>query len=312
MAGVAGLVTPAVAQERYPSRPVRMILPVGVGGLTDAVGRILAERMGGVLGTPMVPENVVGAGSTLGALALLRSPADGYAIMTVTNNHPVMQALYPNFPYDPVTAFSPIALTTRQAFLLTVHPDVPARDMPTFLAWLRQQKDAVNFGAGTPGTTNNMAAELLKHTMGLEFTIVPYRTSPAAVQDLVAGRVQAMIETPTLMGPLVQAGQLRALAISSAERSDAWPDVPTLRESGVTDFDVTAWQAMLVRPETPPAMQAALRQAAVEVLADPVTKERLSRIGVEIWPDTSPEAATAHMRAEVARWLPLAARMRPG
>ncbi len=301
-----------MAQERYPSRPIRMILPVGVGGLTDAVGRILAERMGGVLGVPIVPENVVGAGSTLGALALLRSPADGYAIITVTNNHPVMQALYPNFPYDPVTAFAPIALTTRQAFLVTVHPDVPARDMPGFLAWLRERKDAVNFGAGTPGTTNNMATELLKHTMGLEFAVVPYRTSPAAVQDLLAGRVQAMIETPTLMAPLVQAGQLRALAITSAERSAAFPDLPTLREAGVADYEVTAWQAMLMRPEVPPAVQSVLQQAAGVVLADPVTRERMGRIGVEICPDTSAAATVAHMRAEVARWMPLAGRLRAG
>jgi tripartite-type tricarboxylate transporter receptor subunit TctC len=157
-----------------------MILPVSVGGLTDAVGRILADGLSGALGRPVVPENVVGAGSTLGALALLRSPPDGNTLLTATNNHPVMRELYPNFPYDPITAFAPIALAARQNFILAVHTDVPATDIPSLITWLRAQREKVNYGAGTPGTTNFMAGELLKESLGLEFTIVPYRASAAA------------------------------------------------------------------------------------------------------------------------------------
>jgi tripartite-type tricarboxylate transporter receptor subunit TctC len=305
----AGLAQKARAQERFPARPIRMILPVSVGGLTDAVGRILAEQVGGVLGRVVVPENVVGAGSTLGALALLRAPADG-TLMVATNNHPVMHELYPNFPHDPVTAFAPIALAARQSFLLAVHTDVPARDVPELLAWLRRQGGSVNYGAGTPGTTNAMAGELLKLAMGLDFTIVPYRASAAAVQDLAAGRLQMTIETPTMLRPLVEAGRVRALAISAAARSPDWPDLPTLQEVGVPGYEVTAWQILLTRPDIPPEAMDTLRHAARTTLVDPTTVERLRRIGVETWPDSSPEAALAHLRAEVARWAPVAAKIR--
>jgi tripartite-type tricarboxylate transporter receptor subunit TctC len=309
-AGAAALAGRAAAQERFPSRPLKMILPVSVGGLTDAVGRILSEQLSGVLGRPVVPENVVGAGSTLGALALLRAPADGYSIMCATNNHPVMHELYPNFPHDPVTAFAPVALAARQTFVLAVHTDVPARDVPELIAWLRRQGSAVNYGAGTPGTTNAMAGELLKIALGLDFTIVPYRASAGAVQDLAAGRLQMTIETPTMLRPLIDAGRLRPLAVSSAGPSPDWPGLPSLQQAGVKDYEVTAWQALLVRPETPPDILAALQAAARTALADPQTMERLQRIGVETWPDTSPAAALAHLRAEVVRWAPVAQRIK--
>ncbi|MEO3475084.1 tripartite tricarboxylate transporter substrate-binding protein [Roseomonas sp. CAU 1739] len=304
--------TRALAQDAYPNRPLRMILPVGPGGLTDAVGRILAEQIAVPLGRPLVPENLPGAGSTLGALALLRAPADGYALMTATNNHPVMNLLYPNFPYDPATAFAPVALAARQTFMLVVHKDVPATDMPTFLAWLRREGAGVNYGGGTPGTTNAMAGELLKATLGLDFTMVPYRITAAAIQDLVAGRMHMTIDTPTVLQPLVEAGALRALATSGAQRGAPDPSLPTLAESGVDGFDVSAWQILYARPDVPPDILARLRAAAREALANPTTKERLARIGVETWPDSSPEAAEAHLRTEVARWTPLAARLRAG
>jgi tripartite-type tricarboxylate transporter receptor subunit TctC len=302
----------ASAQEAFPNRPLRMILPVGAGGLTDAVGRILAEQISGQLGRPVVPENMPGAGSTLGALALLRSPADGYTLMTATNNHPVMQLLYPNFPHDPVAAFAPLALAARQTFMLVVHRDVPVTDMPSLVAWLRREGSAVNYGAGTPGTTNAMAGELLKAMLGLDFTIVPYRVTANAIQDLAAGRMHMTIDTPTVLKPLVEAGMLRALATSGAERTRTEPDLPTLQEVGVAGFDVSAWQIVYVRPDTPPAILAALRSAAQQALADPATAARLARIGVETWPDTSPAAAEAHLKAEVARWTPLASRIRAG
>lgn len=308
----ATIASPALAQERFPARPVRMILPVSVGGVTDAVGRILSDQMGTMLGRPVVPENVVGAGSTLGSLALLRAPADGYSIMTATNNHPVMHLPYPNFPHDPVAAFAPIALTSRQAFLVAVHNDVPGRDVPGLIAWLRAQGSAVNYGAGTPGTTNAMAGELLKFALDLDFTIVPYRASAAAVQDLAAGRMQMTIDTPTTLRPLIDAGLIRPIAISSLDRSPDYPTLPSLHEAGVTGFDVTAWQMILARPDLPPAIMATVVDAARRMMTDPVTTERLKRIGVDTWPDTSPEAALAHLRAEVARWAPVAARIKLG
>jgi tripartite-type tricarboxylate transporter receptor subunit TctC len=249
---------PAAAQEAYPNRPVRLIIPVGVAGVTDIVGRVIAEHMSVTLGRPVVPENIVGAGSTVGAAAFQRTAADGYTIFIGTNNHPVMQAIYPNFPYDPVRDFLPLALVGRQPFVLAVHPDVPARDVAGLLTWLRQQGQAANYGSANPGATNHMAGELLRQRTGVNFTIVPYRTAANAVQDLVAGRMQLSIDSPSMMAPLIRDGRLRALAVSGAERSEQMPELPTLQEAGVPGYDLTAWQVLFARPGTPPEILAVL------------------------------------------------------
>jgi tripartite-type tricarboxylate transporter receptor subunit TctC len=301
--------SPALAQTKFPDRPVRMVIPVGVGGVTDIVGRILAEHMSATLGRPVVPENIVGAGSTVGAAAFHRAPADGHTILIGTNNHPVMKAVYPNFPHDPVEDFLPFCLVGRQPFVLAVHPDVPARDVPGLLAWLRQQGAAANYGSANPGATNHMAGELLKQRADVTFTIVPYRTAANAVQDLVAGRMQLSIDSPSMMAPLIRDGRLRALAVSGAARSALFPDLPSLQEAGVAGYELTAWQVLFARPGAPAEPLAALEDAARRAVADPGVKARLLASGVETWPDPSPAAAAAHVRAEVARWAPIVAAM---
>jgi len=303
------LAPPAFAQAPYPNRPIRMIIPVGVGGATDIVGRILAEQMGTILGRPVIPENVVGAGSTIGAAAFQRTAADGYTIFIATNNHPVMKAIYRDFPFDPITDFVPICLAARQPSVLVVHPSVPAQDVPQLLAWLRQQRDAANYGSTFPGATNYVAGALFRHLAGLEFTTVPYRTAALAVQDLVAGRVQFTIDSPMMLAPLMREGRLRGLAVSGTERSEIMPGLPTIAESGVAGYELTAWQALFVRPGTPPDAQAALTDAARRAVADPGVRARLLLNASEVWPDSSPEAAAAHVREQVARWAPMVAQM---
>lgn len=297
---------------RFPDRPLRLVIPVGVGGVTDIVGRILADHMGTTLGRPVVPENVVGAGSTVGALAFHRAAADGYTIFIGTNNHPVMKAIYPNFPLDPVTDFVPLCLVGRQPFILAVNPEVPVRDVPGLLAWLHQQGATANYGSANPGATNHMAGELLKQLGGVTFTIVPYRTAANAVQDLVAGRVQLSIDSPSMMAPLIRDGRLRALAVTGATRSPQFPELPALAEAGVAGYALTAWQVLFARPSTPPEVLAVLEDAARRAMADPGVRARLAAANVETWPDPSPAAAAAHVQAEVARWVPIAAAITPG
>ena len=303
------LASPALAQERFPSRPLRLIIPVGVGGVTDVVGRILAEAMAQRLGKPVVPEAIPGAGSRVGAAAFMRLPADGYSFFIGTNNHPVMKAMDKDFAFDPVTDFVPFCLAGRQPFMLAVHPSVPAQDLPGLLAWLRQQKDAANYGATNPGASNHLAGELFKQLSGMEFTVVPYRTAANAVQDLVAGRMNFTIDSPTMLRPLMQDGRVRGLAVTGADRSEMLPGLPTISESGVPGYDMTAWQVLFAKPGTPPEALAVLTETARQVVTDPVVKERLLRAGVETWPDPSPAAAMAHVQAEVARWAPIVARM---
>ncbi|GGG23589.1 MFS transporter [Caldovatus sediminis] len=310
LAAAAGpLARPARGQERYPSRPVRLIIPVGVGGVTDVVGRIYAEHMQGTLGRPVVVENIPGAGSRVGAAAFHRAPADGYTIMIGTNNHPVMRAIDPNFPLDPVTDFLPFALVGRQPFVLAVHPDVPAQDVASLLAWLREKGEAANFGAANPGATNHLAGELFRKLSGATYTFIPYRTAANAVQDLVAGRMQLTIDSPTMLAPLMRDGRVRGLAVSSAVPSDLVPGLPSIQGAGIGGYEVTAWQVLFARPGTPPEIVARLEEAAGRAAADPELRRRLANASVETWPDPSAAAAAAHVRAEVERWVPLVTAM---
>ncbi len=293
---------PGRSQDRFPNRPVRLVIPVGVAGATDIVGRILAEQMGLLLGRPVVVENIAGAGSTIGAAAFLRAPADGYTLYLGTNNHPIMQAVRPEFPHDPVRDFEAIALIARQPNVLTVHPAVPAPDVAALLAWLRGQKDAANYGSTFPGATNHLAGELLKSLAGLEYTIVPYRTAANAVQDLVAGRVQFTIDSPMMLAPLIREGRLRGLAVTGAERTDLLPGLPTLAEAGVPGYELTAWQVLFVKPGTAPEVVAVLADAARRAVADPGVQQKLRQNSAEVWPDASPAAAAALVRSETERW----------
>jgi tripartite-type tricarboxylate transporter receptor subunit TctC len=306
---LAALASPALAQSGYPNRALRLIIPVGVAGATDIVGRIVAEQLGQVLGRPVICENIAGAGSTIGASALHRAPADGYTLFIGTNNHPVMQAIRRDYPYNPITDFTPFCLVARQPSVLAISPDVPARDVAELMAWLRTRGDAVNYGSTFPGATNHLAGELLKHLAHVNFTIVPYRTAALAVQDLVAGRVDLTIDSPMMLAPLIREGRLRGLAVSGAERTDLLPGLPTLMESGVGGYELTAWQALFVRPGTPPDILAVLTDAAKRTMEDPGVREKLRSNSAEVWPDSSPAAAAAHVRAEVERWGPLVAQI---
>jgi tripartite-type tricarboxylate transporter receptor subunit TctC len=303
------LAAPARAQDRFPTRPIRLVIPVGVGGVTDIVGRIMAEALSPILGQPVVPENVVGAGSAIGAAAFARLPADGYAIMIGTINHALIRAMNPSFAYDPVADFRPFALVSRQPFLLAVNPAVPARNVPELIAWLRTEGDTVNFGSTNPGAANHLAGELLKQIAGLNFTIVPYRTAVLAVQDLVAGRVQLTIDSPSMLMPLAQEGRVRSLAVSSGDVSALLPGVPSLSQA-VPGYDLTAWHVLFARPGTPAPVLATLEAAAARALADPAVQQRLRRAGVDTWPDSSPAAAQRLVREEVERWAPVGARIR--
>lgn len=298
------LAAPALAQ----GRPLRLIIPVGVAGVTDVVGRILADAMGPLLGRVVVPENLAGAGSTVGAAAFHRAAADGNTLFIGTNNHPVMRAVYPTFPLDPITDFTPLSLVGQQPFALAVHPGVPANTVPELLAWLRREGDGANYGAANPGATNHMAGEMLKQLSGADFTVVPYRTAANAVQDLLAGRMQVTIDSPTLLTPLARDGRVRLLAVSSPQRSALLPGLPSLAEF-LPGYSLTGWQILFSRPGNPAEADAAARDAARLALRDPAVRGRLVGANVDVWPDSSPAAAAAFLAAEVARWAPIVARM---
>jgi tripartite-type tricarboxylate transporter receptor subunit TctC len=299
----------ARAQTLFGDRPMRMIVPVAVAGASDIAARIVADAMTPLVGRQIVAENIAGAGSTLGANTFQQTPADGQTIYVATNNHALMKLVYPQFAYDPLVDFVPIALLTRQPFVLGVHESVPAKSVPEFIAWLRQKGAAANCGAAAPGAANYMAAELFRLHAGVDFTIVPYRAAAASAQDLAAGRLDFTIDSPTLLTPLVAQGKVRALAVTIAGGSTLLPGLPGLKEAGVPDYDNAIWTIMFVRPGTPEPAMTALRAAAARALADPTVRQRLATAGFETWPDATPAAATALLKSEVARWTPIVARL---
>jgi tripartite-type tricarboxylate transporter receptor subunit TctC len=295
----APLARPALAQA---PRPLRVVVPFGVGGLTDVVARILAEFMSPALGRPMVIENQGGAGSTIGAATAARAAPDGNTIMVGSVGHAAMKALYPNFPFDPIESYAPVALVTRQPFVVAVHPGVPATDVPSFLAWLRRRNGEANLGTAGIGATSHLSAELLRKLAGVAFTVVPYRTTPQGVSDLTAGRVDFMVDSQTLLAPLMADNRVRGLAVTSAQRSTMLPALPTLAEAGVPGYDSSAWNGIYAPAGTPEAAIRPIAAAAAAAVRDPATRARLSAAGVDAFEDASPEALAAHLRVEVAKW----------
>ncbi|MGG5808106.1 Bug family tripartite tricarboxylate transporter substrate binding protein [Falsiroseomonas sp. CW058] len=295
------LASPALAQPR----PLRVVVPFAVGGLTDVVARILMEFMGPALGRPTVIDNQGGAGSTIGAASAARAAPDGNTIMVGSVGHAAMKALYANFAFDPIESFAPVALTTRQPFVVVVHPSVPATDVPGFLAWLRARGGEANFGTAGIGATSHLSAELLRKMAGVSFTVVPYRGTPQGVADLTAGRVDFMMDSQTLLAPLMADGRVRGLAVTSAQRSTMLPALPTLSEAGVPGYDSSAWNGIYAPAGTPEAAIRPIAEAAARAVRDPATLRRLADAGVDVFEDTSPEALARHLRVEVAKWSEL-------
>lgn len=294
----------ARAQAPFPSRPIRVVVPFAAGGIIDVVARIVAEPLSRKLGQPVVIENTPGAGSTIGARAVARAPADGHTLLLNGAAHGVIPALYPDAGIDPVTDFAPVALLGEQPFVVAVHPSVPARDVPSLLAWLRSRNGDATFATTGIGAASHLAGELLKKLAGVDFTIVQYRGTPAAVTDFVAGRVEFMIDSQTLLAPMMQDGRARGLAVTTARRSRLLPDLPTLQEAGVAGYETSSWQALYAPAATPLEITRAISAATLEVLADPAVQQRYAERGVEPRPGDG-AALRNFLKAEMDRWLPI-------
>ncbi|MDB5411747.1 MAG: hypothetical protein JWR10_82 [Rubritepida sp.] len=292
------LATRALAQ----TRSIRVIVPFGAGGIIDVAARILMEPMGQLLGQTMVIENQPGGGATIGARTVARAAPDGQTLLVSGAAHAVMAALYTDAP-DPAREFAPITLISQQPFLLTVHPSVPARDLPGFLAWLRTRGDRATFATTGVGAASHLAGELLKKLAGVDFTVVPYRGTPQAVTDLTAGRVDFMIDSQTLLAPLAQDGRVVSLAVTTSTRSAMLPDLPSIADV-VPGFESSSWQGMYAPAGTPAPVLARLASAAEAALAQPATQRRLADSGLQPMP-TGPAALTRFLAAETERWVPI-------
>ncbi len=303
---VALLAGPARADEPYPTRPVRLVVAYGAGGAIDVVARIVAEGMATTLGKPVVIENKPGASGTIAADLVAHSPADGYTLLVTGTAHAVMKVLQPDATVDAKRDFLPVSHLGNMPFVLAVNPQFQAKDFPGFLAYLKANPGKANFGSAGPGSSSDLAVLLFAKMTGLDFVRVQYRSTPAAMNDLVAGQITFMLDSQNVLAPQVQAGALRGLAIGTNQRSRLLPDLKTLDELGLTGFDASSWQAMLAPAKTPPAIIERLTTAVAAAVADPGVQKKYVELGYNLPPKVGPAALDAFLARETEKWAPLA------
>jgi tripartite-type tricarboxylate transporter receptor subunit TctC len=301
---LAGSPGTAVAQK-YPAKPVRMIVPFGPGTTTDIISRLVGNSLGIELGQALVVENRPGAGGSMGTNAVAKSPPDGYTlVMGTVGTHAINVGLYPQLPYDPLKEFVPIGVVGYTPTLLVVPKALPAHNVPELIALARSRTDGLYFASAGNGTSGHLAGELLKTRTGASLTHVPYKEGGMALTDLIAGRVEFMFYHPAAVLPHIQKDTLRAIGVSSARRSVAAAEVPTLIEQGIADFDLVAWFALYAPAATPPAIVTRLREGLDRVLGKPEMASQLQTQGVELLRLNADEL-NAFAKNEAAKWTEL-------
>jgi tripartite-type tricarboxylate transporter receptor subunit TctC len=295
------------AEDRYPSKPVRIVVSFAAGGPTDTVARIMSAKMGELLGQQFVVENKAGAGGNIGADLVARASPDGYTLLMATvSTHAINPGLYKKMPYDPVRDFTPIGQVGVTPTLLGVHPSVPATGVKTLVALFRENPGKFTYGSSGLGSILHLCGEQFKALAGgLNIAHVPYRGSAPMMSDLVAGQISMAFDaTPTAL-PQAQSGAIRAIGAGMATRMRAMPELPTLQEQGLKGFECYTWNAILAPAGTPQAIVERLSESISTALADRAIIHRLEEAGVDPTPGSTPEKATAFVKAELAKWGPI-------
>ncbi len=293
----------AVAQN-WPNRVVRLVVPFTPGGGIDAVGRIMGARLSEIWGQQVVVENKAGAGANIGIEFVARAAPDGYTMLISAGGLTVNQYLFPSINYDPLADFAPVTLICMFPNLLVVPKDSRFKSVGDIVAAAKANPGKLTYASPGHGSSPHMSAELFKYMAKVDITHVPYRGAAPAITDLIAGRVDMTFAVMASGLPMVQAGQLRALGVSTAKRQEAAPDVPAIGEAGVPGYDTSSWFAFVVPAKTPPDIIRKMNADSLTVLAEPAIKARLDKLGVIIVGST-PEALGAHLKADAAKWGPV-------
>lgn len=293
---------PVHAQDTWPSKPVKIVVPFAPGGTSDILARTLAEKLQGSLKQTIVIENKAGAGGVIGADSVAKSAPDGYTFLLGTiASHAINPVLQPKIPYDAVKDFAPVMLLGSISNVLLVGADQPYKNVADLIAAAKSKPGTIAFGSAGTGSSQHMSGEAFKLLTGAELTHVPYRGSAPAIQDLIGGQIPASFETATVALPHIQSGKVRALAVTSSTRSRVLPDTPTLQEAGVAGFDVASWQAFYAPAGTPPAIVQRMNQELATIIATPEIKARMEGLGLEYRPN-SPEQFAEFGRKELVKW----------
>jgi tripartite-type tricarboxylate transporter receptor subunit TctC len=308
VAALLGLTSTGIAAAQdYPTRPVTMIVPFPAGGATDTLARFLAERMRGVLGQSIIIENIAGAAGSLGVGRAVRSPADGYTLSIGTSTtHMLTGGLYA-LSFDLLKDLEPIIQIGSEPLLIVGKNGLPADDLKGLIAWLKANPDKASVGVAGVGAAGHLAGISFQKETGTRFQFVPYRGNAPAMQDLLAGQIDFMIEPSSNFKSLVGAGSVKPFAVTGRTRLPASPNIPTADEAGLPGFFASLWYGLWVPRGTPKDIVAKLNAVMVQVLADPAVKARFADLGIQISPldQQSPEALRAFQKAEMARWWPI-------
>jgi tripartite-type tricarboxylate transporter receptor subunit TctC len=291
----------ACAQE-YPAKPVRLIVPVAAAGMTDIIARIIGRKLQERIGQPVLVENKAGAGGNIGTESVVRSTADGYTLLYAYPGPIVVNPwLQANLGYDPVRDLAPVSMLVSYPMVLAVHPSVPAATVAEFIAAAKQSAQPLTYGSAGNATTSHLIMELFSREAGISLVHVPYKGAAPAMTDLIAGRLSATVDSLALIWPQHKAGKIRAIAITSRERKEAAPDLPTVAESGIKDFEVTAWQGILAPAGTPPAVVERLSREFSGIVGDPEVRKEFAMRGLD--PSYRDAKGFAeHIRVESATW----------
>lgn len=310
LAGAATVVAVAVsqgaaAQAPYPSKPIRVIFPFAAGGAGDIFVRAYGQKFADKFGQNWVLDNRGGAGSTIGTDLVAKAAADGYTLLQATLTFAVSAAVYSKLPYDVERDFAPITTLVNVVPILAATPSLPVSGVQELIAYAKARPGQLSFASTGPGSSPHLTGELFKRMTGIEMMHVPYKGTSQAFPDLIAGRVQLIFEPMPSMLPHVRAGRMKALGVTTAKRSNAAPEIPTIAEQGLEGFDVVTWYGMLAPAGTPKPVLETLHAAIVEFAALPDVRERLSSIGAEPATLSSAEFA-AMIKRDVARWKEVA------
>ena len=291
----------------YPSHPITVVVPLTAGGAFDVTARILSEHMRASLGRPVIVENVTGAAGSIGTGQVARAAPDGYTLISGGLNTHVINPAFLALQYKVLSDFEPIALTTTVPLLIVAKKAMPPNDLQELIAWLKANPDKASLGTGGRGNVSHLAAVFFQRETGTRMGFVPYRAAGAAINDLVAGHVDVMMDIASNSLPHVGAGTIRAYAVTAKNRLAVAPDIPTVDEAGLPGFYMEAWQAIWAPKHTPKAVIEKLNASIMAALADPAVRSRLADIGQEIFPPErqTPQALAAFHRAETEKWWPI-------
>jgi tripartite-type tricarboxylate transporter receptor subunit TctC len=293
--------SPQASAAGYPDRSVRIVVPFGPGGIADTTARIVAEKLGDKLGQRFYVENQPGAGGIAAARTVISSPPDGYTLALLSNGTAISVSLFKKLPFDPLNDFAPVSSLGLFDFIFATGANSEFKTLGDFIAAAKAKPGALNVGTINIGSTQNLSAELFKTLAGIDFTIIPFRGTPEVMVSQLQGDIALMIDGYSSMKGNLADGKLRALASSGPVRSESTPELATVRESGVTGYDVVSWNALFAPAGTPPEIVNALNAALRDILADAEVKKRLLELGIEAKAST-PQEISDRLRSDIDKW----------